>query len=215
MRRTKTLVGFEISNEIQCFISDEKAEKLATHINFNAIAQLRKKGKKVVAALMKNHLVAYIIQSPLMQYFESSDITHELFAAGLEYSKDYRTRFANAISQPIFDGSFISSAKPTSKDPKQKRVDAGKRITYVNDELRKKGEFIQRTKNFKEFKHLKVSVMGNKRYQEILELFLVKEVGIAEIKDYMRLGHNTIKVRIIEALHIVKDVYKDVYAELN
>lgn len=203
MKSTKSITIFEISQEIKCFLSEDKAKKIGSHVNLEAIKHLRKKGKKVRAVLMKNNLVTYIIQSPLWVYFEKGDITADLFAAGIKYSEDYLEGIRYSMAQPIYEGEFIGTGLSTGKELPQSQIEAAWRIFVINKNLNKK----EVGANKSERETLKE--IDDNQYQFLLELFLIEEIGIEDLRIKIGIRRNSVKKKIIEALRIVSEVYKN------
>ena len=194
----KVVTNLEINDEVKFFISENKAKKFATHINFDAIRQLKQQGKILRPALMKNNLIAYVIQSPLWNYYEKGDIDSTLFAVGLKYTNDHFESLRDNMAKQSYDGLPMSiSSKSGNKEPSQKQIDAFKRVCLVKRELNRISQYPTPKKR-----------VLNRRYAQILELFLEKEIKIAEMKVIMNLGHQSLKQRIIEALLIAKRVYE-------
>lgn len=198
-KQSKPSATFEIQEELKNFITDKKAEKLATHINFEAIRQLRSQGKSVKAALMKNNLVAFVIQSPLWQFYEKDEIDSKLFAAGQQYSRDYFLSIKDNMAKQTYDGSFVISSSPSNKEPSHKQIEAYRRLEEVKRELNRRSHYL-----------IPKQKTHNKRYVQILELFLEQEKGIVEIMEVFKMRHGGVKQRIIEALEISVKIYQKI-----
>lgn len=181
MKKSK-VVNLDIKNEIQFFISDSKAKK-ATNINFQAIKQLKSQGKLLRPALMRNNLVGYVIQSPVWFLYEKGDINNDQFAAGLRYSQDCTLANLDNMSKQSYDGLPMSlSSKPCNKEPRQKQLDAAKRVSEVKRKMKIKRKFVD---------------------IRVIDLFFEQEKTITYIKSALRIGHKKIKDIIIEALDLM------------
>jgi len=97
-----------------------------------------KKGKTVKAILLKNNLIAFIIQAPIWVFFEKEEIDSKLFYSGLKYSKDYFLSAVDNMAKQRYDGTGIgaNSFKAPNKEPSQASIDADKRINQIKDRLK-------------------------------------------------------------------------------
>ena len=185
--KKSNIVNLNIKDEIQFFINDKKA-KQATNINFHTIKHLKQQGKILRPALMKNNLIGYVIQSPVWFLYEKGDINNDQFAAGLKYNQDCTLANLDNMSKQTYDGLPMSpSSKPSNKEPKQRQLDAAKRVYEVKKYFKIRGQ------------HINI---------RILDLFFEQEKTITYIKAALRVGHKRIKEVIIEALDLMVNNYK-------
>lgn len=199
MESRKVLVGFEIQEEIERVVTDEFARKYSPNIRFDLIVGLRKMGKKVVAVMLKNNQIACIIQSPLFQYFEDKKIDDGLFAAGLQYSRDYFISAQDNMAKQSHDGTGINykNFKKSNKEPTQHMIEAHCRLEFVKRELGRCSYVPQ--ERYK-----------NKRYVQIVELFLEQEKSMEKVMEMMKIRKDNamLSQRIFEALKIMQRTYE-------
>lgn len=181
------VTNLDIKKEVQFFVSENKA-RAATNINFDLIKQLKRQGKVLRPALMKNNLISYIIQSPIWFLYEKGDINQDQFAAGLKYTEDCTLANLDNMSKPSYDGLMTGpSSKAPNKEPKQGQIEAYKRIYEVKKGLRLRRKFLD---------------------LRVLELFFEEEKTITSIKLTLKIGHKRIKEIVLDNLDLMVTKYK-------
>lgn len=195
----KILASHEILQEIIRPVDDKTAKKHAFNIKLQAIEHLRSEGKIVRAVLLKNNLIAFIIQSPLYAYFEKGKVGQDEFAAALKYSRDYFISVQDNMAKQSYDGTGISERgfRSPNKEPSQNQIEAHRRIEEIKRELNRCSQY-----------PLPKNKIHNKRYVSIIEAFLERELNITEVMKIVRLSHAHLMQRIVEALEIIARVYK-------
>ena len=198
MKNKKLLSTLEIQEEIEKIVSDDFAKKHATNLRFELVIKLRKMGKLARFVLMKNNLIGCVIQSPLLHFFEKGCITQEMFAAGLQYSRDYFISAQDNMARQSYDGTGLNAKnfRKPNKEPSAKQIEAHRRIELIKRELNRKSQYpIPKQK------------IINRRYVQVVEFFLEQEKPISFLEERLQIGFPKAKARIIEVLEILAETY--------
>lgn len=182
---------YEILKETNAQLSYRLKVNKSINANLQLIKKLRDEGKSVEPFRMKNNQIGYIIQSPLNRYFAKEDIDMDMFAAGLEYQKDYTACHQDPLSSKvIIDGTSITqkSTKRREKFVSNRHINASTRI--------------------KEIKRL-LSILSPKdyNYETLISLILEQELSLRKIEQLTASHRKTIKKNVRNALGIIRDFY--------
>lgn len=160
---------------------EQEIKRIPNHINLQVIKQLKSKDKFPRAYLLKNNLIAYVIQSPLYLMYEKEEITTKQFMKGLSYGINYIGSLnVNIKSSSYFsDVLGINTKGGFSKQPTYHyQVGASKKLINMQKELTP----------------LQI---------KILNCFIGEEMSVRLIKETLKLGHYKIKKEIINSLKLL------------
>lgn len=153
-----------------------------------AIEKLEQEGVEMEAFLMKNLCIAFKVTSQVEKYTEQWGLKEPHIWAAKRFKFDYERNNISNYSKSVYSDMPITSLSFKPKDPSMDKVQSSRNIAKIKDAFK-----------------------GNAIYYLLLEKFCGDEFSVRALKTKYKLGHATIKDRLIEALEILLLEYREIY----